>query len=60
MVFMRSLLSSKPSYLSERAKSMIGRLSQQYLESYEEIKNFLLKEFKLTSSDIIRRSLTKQ
>ena len=51
MVFMRSLLSSKPSYLSERAKSMIGRLSQQYLESYEEIKNFLLKEFKLTPSE---------
>jgi len=35
-------------HLSERAKSLIGRLEAKSLDNYEEVKRFLLGEFKFT------------
>ena len=38
-------------HLSERAKSPIGRLDAKSLDNYEEMKRFLLGEFKLTAME---------
>jgi len=38
-------------HLSERAKSLIGRLNAKSLDNYEEMKRFLLGEFKLTAME---------
>ena len=37
--------------MSERAKSLIGRLNAKSLDNYEEMKRFLLGEFKLTAME---------
>jgi len=38
-------------HLSERAKSLIGRLDVGSLDNYDEMKKFLLGEFKLTAME---------
>jgi len=38
-------------HLSERAKSLIGRLEAKSLDNYDEMKNILLGEFKLTAME---------
>jgi len=38
-------------HLSERAKSLIGRLEVKSLDNYDEMKRFLLGEFKLTAME---------
>jgi len=38
-------------HLSERAKSLVGRLDVKSLDNYEEMKRFLLREFKLIAME---------
>jgi len=38
-------------HLSEQAKSLIGRLEVKPLDNYDEMKRFLLGEFKLTAME---------